>query len=136
MRVMLRHRNLIGKTGAKPFNRPSRGLIVRVARNRHGVINGPNEWRNSTTSLKRVTVTSKLLPNLETDVPRANLNMLGVADSKIDVADIQTIDGGNAKVIRRNKIACRVAWDDSNKMQSYLTERQVLGRCRQRLDAW
>jgi len=69
---------------------------------------------------------TKLLENLETDVPCTNSNMLGITDTKIDVADIRTIRNQNAKMIGWNKIACWVTRYNSNKMQSYMTRSESL----------
>ena len=72
-------------------------------------------------------MTPKLLSHLETDVPDTNSNVLGIADSEIDVADIRTIRNPDAKMISRNKIARWITGDNLDKMQSYLTERQAIG---------
>jgi len=65
---------------------------------------------------------TKLVANLETDVSCTNSDMLGITDPKIDVADIQIISNQNAKVVRWNKIAGWLAGNNSNEMQSHLTE--------------
>jgi hypothetical protein len=69
---------------------------------------------------------TKLLANLETDVPCTNSNVLGITDTKIDVADIRIARNQNAKMIGWNKIACWVPWNNSKKMQSHMTERESL----------
>ena len=62
-----------------------------VAGNRDRPGNRPDEWRDGSTSLKRIAMPTKLLANFETNVPGTNANMLGITDPKIDVPDIQTI---------------------------------------------
>ena len=71
-------------------------------------------------------MSTKLLANFETDVPCTNSNMFGVTDPKIDVADIRTVRNQNAKLIGWDKIACWVTGNNSNKMQSHMTERESL----------
>jgi hypothetical protein len=73
--------------------------------------------------LERIAVTTKWLKNLESDVPRTNPDMLGIADTEIDVADIGAIRQQNAEMISRNKVAGRVAGHNSDKAQSHLTRR-------------
>lgn len=69
---------------------------------------------------------TKLLVNLETDVACTNSNMLGITDTEIYVANIRTICNQNAEVIGWNEIACRITSNNSNKVQSHMTERESL----------
>ena len=57
--------------------------------------------------LKRIAMTTKRLKNFISDMSRTNTNMLGVADTEIDVANIQTIRSKNAEVVSGNKITRR-----------------------------
>ena len=69
---------------------------------------------------------TKLLADLETDVPRTSSSMLGITDTKIDVADIGIVRNQNAKVIGWNKVACWVTRNNSDKIQSHITEEESL----------
>jgi hypothetical protein len=91
MRVVRRNWNLIGKIRTQPLNGAHGCNVVGVASNRDRARNGLDKRRNRTTSLKRVAVPTKLLANLKSDVTGTNSNVLGVADSKIDVTNIRTI---------------------------------------------
>lgn len=72
-------------------------------------------------------MTTKRLKNFISDMSRTNTNMLGVADTEIDVANIQTIRSKNAEVVSGNKITRRgVSGDYPNKTQSDLTEKQIV----------
>jgi hypothetical protein len=50
--------------------------------------------------IEGIAMTPKLLSHLKTDVPDTNSNVLGIADSEIDTADIRTIRNQDAKMIR------------------------------------
>ena len=69
---------------------------------------------------------TKLLVNLETDMPCTNSNMLGITDTNIYVANIRTIRNQNAEVIGWNKIARWITRNNSSKVQSHMTERESL----------
>lgn len=90
---MRRNGSVIGETRAKFFNDADRGHIDGIAGNRDRLINRPNERREGTTSLKRITMTAVRLSNPEADMPCTNSNMRGVSNSKIDVTNIRTIRG-------------------------------------------
>jgi hypothetical protein len=96
--------NLIGETRAQPLNDAHGRMIVRVAGDGHGLINGANEGRNSATSLERIAMPAKRLKNLKSNMPHGNSNMFSVADFKIDVTDIGAIRYQNTEVIHWNKI--------------------------------
>lgn len=85
MRIVNRHRHLIHKLRAQFFNRPSRGVIVWIARDRDGLVNRAHERRNGLTSLERVAAPAKCFRNFETNVSRADANMFRVTYPKIDV---------------------------------------------------
>lgn len=72
--------------------------------------------------------------NLKANVPGTNSNMVGVSNSEINMSDIRAIRSENAEVIHRNKIACRVTGNDSDKTQMHLSERQSLWRPMNQLD--
>lgn len=57
-------------------------------------------------------MTPKRLPNLKSNVPRANPDMLAVAHPKIDVPRIRIIRQQNSEMIAWNKTAGQVAGRD------------------------
>src|SRR6266478_1735995 len=79
MRVIGWDGDLIHKLRSQPLDGPSRSLVVRVARNDYGIVQRTDKWSQSAARLKRVTVTSKALNNLEPDVPSTDPNMLRIA---------------------------------------------------------
>src|SRR5579872_4850709 len=120
------NRNFIDETRAQAFDGSDRCQVIGITSDCDGLVNRPNEWRNSTTSFKRVPMAAKFLANLVTDVPGRNPNMLGIADSKIDVPNIGAIRQQNAEVISRNETARQIAGFDLNKVQSRLAEGQTV----------
>lgn len=88
MRVRCRDWNLVSEFRAEPLNCADGCKVAGIASNRNCLVNRTDERRNGTASLKRITMPTKLLTNLETNVPGANSNMHGVTNSKIDVSDI------------------------------------------------
>ena len=60
-------------------------------------------------------------------------NVFGVANAKVDVADINAIGSDNPKVIIRNKTTCVVTWNNSDEMQRHFTKRQRLAWNRKRI---
>src|ERR1700733_987945 len=125
---MRRNGDLINESRAKPFNRTDRRMVVRIASDDHGVINCPDKRRNGAAALKRITMTTKRLYNLKSNVPGTNANMLGIAHAKIDVAHIRATRVQNPEVIRRHKAARRFAGDDSDETESHLAMRQRVRR--------
>ena len=88
MRIVGWHGNLVNKPSTQAFNRASGREIVRVAGDRDGLVNRPDEWHDGSTRLQCVAMPSKTLRNLKSDVTSANPNVLRFSDTKIDVPDI------------------------------------------------
>ena len=103
MRVIGRDGDLIHKTRSQPLDGPPRSVIVRVARNDHGFVERTDKRGQSAARLKSVTVTSKALLNLEPDVSGTDPNILRIADSKVDVANIRPADSQDPEMIRRDE---------------------------------
>src|SRR6266850_6038033 len=106
VRVIGRDGDLIHKTRSQSLDGPPRSLIVRIARNDQGIVHRTDKRGQRPARLKRVTVTSKALNNLEPDVPSTDPNMLRIADSKVDVTNIRPADSHNPEMIRRNEAFC------------------------------
>src|SRR5437879_4831714 len=107
MRVIGRDGDLIHKLRSQSLDGPPRSLVVRIARNDNGLVHRTDKRGQCAARLKRVTVTSKALNNLEPDVPSTDPNMLRIADSKVDVTNIRPADGHNPEMIKRNEAFCR-----------------------------
>jgi hypothetical protein len=105
MWIMRRNCNLVNKARAQPLDGPHRSAVVWVAGDRNSVINRPDKWCNGATCLKCVATASERLQNLESDVPCTNSNMLCIANAKIDVPNLRTIDGQYAEMVKRNEAA-------------------------------
>jgi hypothetical protein len=109
MRVIRGGRRLVHKAGSQPLDRVYRRMIVRIAGDDDRLIELPYERRDGPASLKSVPVPAKRLAYLEPNVPRADLNVCRIADTKIDVANVGAVGAENAKVIRGDESAGRVA---------------------------
>ena len=128
MRVICRNGNFVNEAGAELLNGANGSNIVSVARDRHSIRNRLNKRRNCTTRLKRIAISAKPLTDLESNMTGTNPNMICVTDSEIDVTDIRIVREHNAEMIGGNKIARRIAGNNSNKAQSHRAEGQNLRR--------
>jgi len=126
------HSDLVDKLRTQTFDGAPGGQIIRIARNRDGLINGADKWRNGAARLQRVTMASKRLRNLKSNMAGTNANVLGVSDAKIDVSDIRASDK-DAKVKIRDESARRFARHNSTELQRDFARRQRLRRDWQRL---
>src|SRR5438874_539558 len=125
---MRRNGHHVNKPGAQSFDGPHRCEIVRVTRNRNHLVNRADEWGDGATCLQRVAAASIGLSNLEPDVSGAKSNMLGITDTKIEVADFRAIGSQDAKMVVRNEPARRLTWHNSDETQRDVARRQTLGR--------
>jgi hypothetical protein len=101
---MRRNGNLVNEARTQSFNGSYRSEIVRVARDRNNSGNRADKRGDGATCRKRVAVTSKRLDDLESDVAGAYSDMLGISDTKIDVADVYAVG---------NEVAKMVIWDET-----------------------
>jgi hypothetical protein len=134
MRIVRRNSNLIRETGAQPLNCANGRVVVRIASNDNLPGNGSNKWRNGAARVERERVATERLKNLESDVPGAEANVLSISDSKIDVTNVCAVCTQDAEMIRRDKAAHRIAWNDLDKPQSHLSKRQCFRRHRERVN--
>jgi len=118
--------NLVNEVRPQPLDGPERNPVVRVARNRNAFVNRTDERSNGATSLKRESVAAKRLRDFKSDVPRAQSNMLGIADAEVDVANIHIAGSNDAEMILGNQTLRLVAGNNSNEAQPHLAERQIL----------
>ena len=102
MRVIGRDLDFIHKTRSQPLDGPSRSMIVRITRNDHSLVHRTDKRGQGAAGLKRVTVTSMARLNLEADVPGTDPNMVRIADSKVDVANLRAADGHDPEMIKWN----------------------------------
>ena len=105
MRIVWRDWNLVDEFCAKSLDRASRRLIVGVASNDHGIVNGANKRSDGAARLERIAVAAKWLKNLETDVTGTKPDVPGISHAEIDVADIGAVCNQNAEMISRDEIA-------------------------------
>jgi len=107
MRVIGRDGDLIHKLRSQSLDGSPRRLVVRIARNDHGLVHRTDKRGQRAARLKRVTVTSKALINLEPNVAGTDPNVLRIANSKVDVTNIRPADSHNPEMIKRNEAFCR-----------------------------
>ena len=69
---------------------------------------------------------SKRLQNHKSDVTGRNPDVLRVADTQIDVADIQASNSQDAEMVKRDEAARGFAGHHSDEPQQHITERQGL----------
>ena len=100
---MWRNWDLVNKPGTKPLDCLYRCEVVRVTCNSHTFIDRAHERRNGATSLTCVTVAPKFFKNSESDVPRADMDMLRIPDTEIDMADIRSTEVQDAEMVCRYK---------------------------------
>src|SRR5438445_13565619 len=103
MRGFGRDGALIRNPRSQPLDGPPRSLVVRVARNDYCLASRTDKRGQRTARLKRITVTSKPLINLESNMSSTDPNMLRIADSKVDVANIHAPDSHDPEMIKRNE---------------------------------
>ena len=103
MRVIGRDGDLIHKTRSQSLDSSPRCLVVRIAGNDNGFVHRTDKWGKSAAGLKRITVTSMALINFEPDVSSTDPNMFCIADSKVDVANINAADSHDPEMIKRNE---------------------------------
>ena len=108
MRVTRRNGNLAYEARAQSLDGPNRSGIVRVAGDDHLLVNGADKRGDGTAGLQRVAVPSKRLLNLESDVPRANPDVLPISNAKVDVADLHAVGGKDLKMVIRDEAASRL----------------------------
>ena len=65
------------------------------------------------------------------DMAGAQLDVLGIADPEVDVADIQVARNQDAKMVIRHKAARRIAGEYLDESQAYLTGSEIVRRRRQ-----
>jgi hypothetical protein len=71
------------------------------------------------TCLKGVMMAPEPLQNLEPNMPSTNSDVLRIADAEVDVADIETLNVQNPKVIVRHKARRWLARHDSDKSKPH-----------------
>jgi hypothetical protein len=103
MRIMRGNCHLVNKPGAQPLDGSPRGVIVRVARDGDRIIDRRHEWCEGATSAKRVTVTAMHFQDLESNVSRADTDVLRIADAEVDMPYIHAIRGHDAEMIIGHK---------------------------------
>jgi len=74
-----------------------------VTCNSHTPTDSAHERRDGATNLTCVTVASKFFKNLESDVPRTDMDTFSVSDREIDTADIRSIEVQDAEIVCRYK---------------------------------
>lgn len=121
MRVVRGDRDLVCKCRTETLDGADGWNIIRVASDDDRIINRPDKWRDGAAGLERITMTAELLMNRKADVSGTIANMLGISNAKIDVANIGAVRSQDAEVIRRDKIAWRIAGNKPDEMQSHLT---------------
>jgi hypothetical protein len=92
-------------------------MVVWVTRNGDSSIDRTDERGDGATGLKCVTMTSKGLQNLKSDMSGSSSNALCIADTEIDVADIQAVGSQNAEMVERDEAARGLAGHNSDELQ-------------------
>jgi hypothetical protein len=60
--------------------------------------------------------------NLDSNVPRANSDMIRISNTEIEVADIRTVRQQNAEMVVGNQAARLIPGHNPDKMQPHLAE--------------
>src|ERR1035438_691601 len=91
MRIIRRNRYLVNEARAQPLDSPSRSMVVWVTRVGVGAIQQTDERGDAATCLECVTMTSKRLQNLISDMSGRNSNVLRIANTEVYVAHIRAV---------------------------------------------
>jgi len=97
-------------------------MIVRVTGNGHVIVKQSNERRDGVAGLTRVTVAAIPFQNLESNVPRANPDVIRISNTEIEVAGIRTVRQQNAEMVVGNQAARLIPGHNPDKTQPHLAE--------------
>jgi len=99
MWILQRNGDLVNKGGAQEFYGSDRRPVIRVARDRHGIVNRTDEGSDRVARRKRIMIAPERLQYLEPNVPGAKPDVLRIPNAKVDVTDIQATVIQDAKMI-------------------------------------
>jgi hypothetical protein len=122
MRIIRRNRDLVHKRRAQPFDGADRRAVIRVARDRHHLVNRADEGSDRPASLKRITISPEGLCDSKSDVPGAKPHVLRIPHAKVDVAHIRTAFSQNAKMVIGHQASRWLARHKPNKSEPHTAE--------------
>ena len=105
----------VNKGGTEELDSTAGGKVIPVTGNGNGPVKSADKGGDGLAGLERVAVATKRGEDLETNMAGADEDVLRITDPEIDVADIGTIGGDNAKVVGGNEFADGVAGNNMDK---------------------
>jgi hypothetical protein len=92
-------------------------MVVRIAGDEHIFVERADERSDGLAGLKRVAMSSERFQNLEADMARAQSDMRGITEPKIDVTHFVAGDRKDPEMIGRDEAASWFAGNDPDKSQ-------------------